>query len=75
MEMDAPICLIESALSELFAKVHETGQITLADRYGLFAAIFDENLTEEELRSLSRIYRSIARKQIEVVDEISTLQD
>ncbi|CAD5983004.1 hypothetical protein PCC9214_05102 [Planktothrix tepida] len=73
--MEPPICLIESALSELFVKVNETGQITLADRYGLLAAIFDESLTEEELRSLSRIYRSIARKQIEVVDEISSLQE
>ncbi|HBW57766.1 MAG TPA: hypothetical protein DEF27_08165 [Oscillatoriales bacterium UBA8482] len=72
--MEAPICLIESGLSELFAKIHETGQVTLADRYGLLAAIFDDNLTEEELRSLSRIYRAIARKQIEVVDEISTVE-
>ncbi|VXD20238.1 conserved hypothetical protein [Planktothrix serta PCC 8927] len=73
--MEPPICLIESALSELFAQVNETGRLTLADRYGLLAAIFDESLTEEELRSLSRIYRAIARKQIEVVDEISATQE
>ncbi|SKB14026.1 conserved hypothetical protein [Planktothrix sp. PCC 11201] len=72
--MEAPICLIESALGELFAKIHETGRVTLADRYGLLAAVFDDNLTEEELRSLSRIYRAIARKQIEIVDEISTIE-
>jgi nucleoside-triphosphatase THEP1 len=72
--MEAPICLIESALGELFAEIKETGRITRADRYGLLAAVFDENLTEEELRSLSRIYRAIVRKQIEIVDEISTIE-
>ena len=70
--MEPPVCLIESGLSELFADIQETGQLTLADRYGLLAAIFDENLTEEELRSLCRIYRAITKKQVQIVDQIST---
>ncbi len=70
--MEPPVCLIESGLSELFADIQETGQLTLADRYGLLAAVFDENLTEEELRSLCRIYRAIAKKQVQIVDQIST---
>lgn len=69
--MEPPVCLIESGLSELFADIQETGQLTLADRYGLLAAVFDENLTEEELRSLCRIYRAIAKKQVQIVDQIS----
>lgn len=72
--MEPPVCLIESALSELFVEIQETGQLTLADRYGLLAAIFDENLTEEELRSLCRIYRAIVKKQVQVVDKISKVQ-
>lgn len=72
--MEPPVCLIESALSELLVEIQETGQLTLADRYGLLAAIFDENLTEEELRSLCRIYRAIAKKQVLVVDKISKVQ-
>ena len=72
--MEPPVCLIESGLSELFADIQETGQLTLADRYGLLAAVFDENLTEEELRSLCRIYRAIAKKQVQIVDRISAGQ-
>lgn len=72
--MEPPVCLIESALSELFAEIQETGQLTLADRYGLLAAIFDERLTEEELESLCRVYRAIAKKQVQVVDQISSVQ-
>ena len=39
--MQTPVNLIPSALGELFAEVNHTGYITLADRYGLLAAIFD----------------------------------
>lgn len=73
--MEPPVCLIESALSELFVEIRETGQLTLADRYGLLAAVFDDNLSEEELRSLCRIYRAISKKQVQVVDEISTVHE
>jgi hypothetical protein len=72
--MQPPVQLLQSALSDLFAQVNATGYITLADRYGLMAAIFDESLTEEERCSVDRLLRSVRRGRIKIVDDISTVQ-
>ncbi len=72
--MQTPIHLIPSALAELFAEVNHNGYITLADRYGLMAAIFDENLTEEDKRSIDRLLRSVCRGKIKLVNELSMLR-
>ncbi|TAF54568.1 MAG: hypothetical protein EAZ60_16265 [Oscillatoriales cyanobacterium] len=61
--MQTPVNLIPSALGELFAEVNQRGYITLADRYGLLAAIFDETLTEDDKRSIDRLLRSVCRVQ------------
>ncbi|WP_445240411.1 hypothetical protein [Microcoleus vaginatus] len=66
--------LIPSALGELFAEVNQNGYITLADRYGLMAAIFDENLTEEDKRSIDRLLRSVCRGRIKLVNELSMIR-
>jgi hypothetical protein len=50
-------------------------QLTLADRYGMLAALLDDTLTDDERRSLNRLIRGIYRGQISVVDEISALLD
>ncbi len=72
--MQPPIYLLQSALGDLFAQANATGYLTLADRYGLMAAMFDESLTEDERRSLDRLLRSIHRGRIKVSDEISAVQ-
>ncbi|MEG4998098.1 hypothetical protein [Microcoleus sp. B4-D4] len=72
--MQTPVNLIPSALGELFAEVNYNGYITLADRYGLMAAIFDESLTEEEKCSIDRILRSVYRGRIKLVNELSALR-
>ena len=72
--MQTPVNLIPSALGELFAEVNNTGYITLADRYGLLAAIFDETLTEEDKRSIDRLLRSVRRGRIKLVDELSAIR-
>ena len=59
--------LLPGAINELIANVSETHQLTLLDRYGLMAAILDENATEEELRSINRLIRSLLRGKIQVV--------
>ncbi|MCC3429520.1 MAG: hypothetical protein JGK08_05420 [Microcoleus sp. PH2017_04_SCI_O_A] len=59
--MQTPVNLIPSALGELFAEVNHRGYITVADRYGLLAAIFDETLTEDDKRSIDRLLRSVCR--------------
>jgi hypothetical protein len=71
--MVAPLCLIPSAVSELFAQVTRTRQVTLADRFGLMAAAFDESLTAEERDALNRVLRGIRRGRLQVVDELSNL--
>lgn len=72
--MQTPVHLIPSALGELFAEVNQNGYITLADRYGLMAAIFDETLTEEDKRSIDRLLRSVCRGKIKLVNELSTIR-
>jgi hypothetical protein len=72
--MQPPIQLLQSALGDLFAQANDIGYITLADRYGLMAAIFDESLTEEERCSVDRLLRAIRRGRIKIVDDISTVQ-
>ncbi|CAD5958201.1 hypothetical protein PCC9214_03002 [Planktothrix tepida] len=66
--------LLQSALSDLFAQVNTTGQLTLADRYGLMAAILDESLSEEERRCIDRLLRAVSRGRIKIVDDLSSLQ-
>lgn len=71
--MEPPVYLLPSGLGELFAKVNTTGEITLADRYGLMAAILDESLSQEEQFSINRVLRSVCRGKIKVVNKISSV--
>ncbi len=73
MYQEPPVYLLPSALGDLFAHVNATGYITLADRYGLMAAIFDESLPEDEKRSIDRLLRAICKGRIKVIDEISAM--
>ncbi len=66
--------LLQSALGDLFAQANTTGCLTLADRYGLMAAILDESLSEEERRSIDRLLRAVCRGKIKIVDDLSNLQ-
>lgn len=71
--MTPPIRLLPSAISELFAQVSSTGKLTLADRYGLMAAILDESLSEDERHCIDRLLRALQRGRIQVVNELSLL--
>jgi len=73
MCQESPVYLLPSALGDLFANANATGYITLADRYGLMAAIFDESLPEDEKRSVDRLLRAISKGRIKIIDEISTV--
>ncbi|MCL2925782.1 MAG: hypothetical protein MGF17_14490 [Trichodesmium sp. MAG_R04] len=70
---EPPISLLPFALADLFANANEKGYITLADRYGLMAAILDESLSEDEKQSVDRLIRSICKGHIKVIDEISSI--
>lgn len=66
--------LLPNALSELFAQVSNSGCITLADRYGLMAALLDDSLEEEEIRAIDRLIRAFNKGRLVVVNEISALR-
>ena len=65
--------LLPGALADLFAEASSSSKITLADRYGLLAALLEDSLTEEERASIDRILYSLHRGRLKVVSEISAL--
>ena len=71
--MSDEVLLLPGAIADLFAEVSSSGKITLADRYGLMAAILEEGLTEEERASVDRMLRACYRGRMKVVSEISAL--
>ena len=71
--MLTPVRLIPGAISDLFAQVTISGKITLADRYGLMAAVLEDSMTEDERSAIDRLLRSLCRGRIQVVNEISAM--
>ena len=72
--MQLAINLLPHAIGDLFARVSCTGQITKADRYGLMAAILEENITYEERRAIDRLLHFAYRGRLEIVNEISAVE-
>lgn len=71
--MTAAPSLLPSALSELVAQVAESANVTLADRYGLMAAILDESLEDEERAAIDRLLRAVRRGRFQIVNELSAV--
>lgn len=71
--MFTPVRLLPGAISDLFAQVSNTGRLTLADRYGLMAALLEDSLDEEEQLCIDRLIRSFYRGRLKVVDELSVV--
>jgi len=69
--MKSKVQLIPGALSEILVSTSDTKELTVADRYGLMAAILDEFLGEEEQRAINRILRSVLRGRVKIVDRLS----
>jgi len=63
--------LIPGAISEMFVSTSETKVVTLADRYGIMAALMNEFIGEEELQTLNRLIRYIVKGRIQVVNQLS----
>lgn len=70
--MQSPI-LLPGALSDLFAQVSISGRVTQADRYGLMAAVLDEELGSEERSVIDRLLHSVCRGRVAIADEISAV--
>ncbi|MCA1992645.1 MAG: hypothetical protein LDL41_11525 [Coleofasciculus sp. S288] len=72
--MKVQVRLLPGAIPDLFAQVSSSGNITLADRYGLMAAVLEEDsLSEDEKASINRLLRAFCRGRMKIVDEISSL--
>lgn len=56
--------LLPGAISAMLADVAETRKLTLSDRFGLLAAILEDNLSEDERRAIDRLLRSVRRGRI-----------
>jgi hypothetical protein len=73
--LEAQPHLLPGALSALFAQATTTGELTLADRYGLMAALLSETLLEEERASIDRLLRAARLGRTQVVDKLSAMPD
>lgn len=65
--------LIPGAISEILASVSDTGSLTVADRYGLMAAVLDDSLPEEDIHSMNRLLRSVIKGKVKIVNELSAM--
>ncbi len=73
LRMLTPVSLLPNALPELFAQVSYSGKITLADRYGLMAALLGESLPDEERELIDRLLHAVYRRRLKVVNEFSSV--
>lgn len=71
--MRVQLRLLPGAIADLFAQVSSTRKITVADRYGLMAALLEDALTEDERASIDRLLHALSRGRMEVVNELSSL--
>lgn len=71
--MTPQACLLPSSIAELTAQATDTKQITVADRYGLMAAILADSLTDDERAAIDRLLRAVRRGLFTPVNELSAL--
>ncbi len=71
--MQLQINLIPGAIGNLYADVSTSGFITLADRYGLMAAILEDTLSDEEECCVNRLLHAACKGKLTVSDELSLL--
>ena len=64
-----PLQLLPGAISEILASSSQTGKLTMADRYGLMAAAFDELLDEEERRAINRLLRAVVKGKVKITND------
>ena len=66
-----PVQLLPGAIYEILASATETGALTLADRYGLMAATFDESLNVDDRGCVNRLLRAVLKGRVKLVNELS----
>lgn len=71
--MSNQVNLLSYTLVDLFAEATSSGRITMADRYGIMAALLDNSLSEDEYSMLNRLLYAIRRGWLQVVNDISVV--
>ncbi len=71
--MSVQVSPLPSAVIELFACASASGSLTVADRYGLLAALLDDSLPLEEHYVIDRLLYGVRRGHVQVSDEISAI--
>jgi len=66
--------ILPSALSEIFAAAAVSGSLTVADRYGLLAALLKETLTPEEGAAIDRLLHGVRRGRVTLVENLSSVR-
>jgi hypothetical protein len=66
--------ILPSALSELFAAAAISGSLTIADRYGILAALLKDTLTLEERSAIDRLLHGVRRGRVALVESLSTVR-
>jgi len=61
------IQLLPGAITDILVDVAKTNRLTLGDRYGLLAAVLNDDLPDEERRAVNRILWAVRRGQIQVM--------
>ncbi|KKI98557.1 hypothetical protein [Prochlorothrix hollandica] len=62
---------IPGAIAEMYAQVTLSGQVTLADRYGMKAALLCDHLEEEDYRCIDRLLYGLRRGRLSLSCELS----
>lgn len=61
--------LIPGSVAEMLATARQTGRLQKTDQYGLMAAVLEEALSDEEVRAVNRLLRSVQRGKVKITDE------
>lgn len=67
------VSLLPTAFPGLFAHTIASGVLTLADRYGLMAALLQDSLSDEDLSAIDRLLYAIRQGKVRITDEISAV--
>lgn len=64
---------LPDAMAELYAYASLTGELTLADRYGLQAFLLSPGLNDEDRRCIDRLLHAVRRGRIKLSQTLSVI--
>jgi hypothetical protein len=64
---------LPDAMAELYACACLTGELTVADRYGIQAILMSPFLNEEDKRCIDRLIHAVRRGRIRISETLSVI--